>query len=259
VRPAGFHRCGFREQLDHGEQAQLARLPATRIEQDHAERFPCICVYLKRLVRMSCDSSQRIQLETNAHAFARGFIAHIGDASRFWSAPVRRCARSACPPFPLLPRFAPQPLPAVFPPFSSLQVTTHPFRLSSALTPSFPFHPPLCFFSPPPLSLLFTHLLTPSFSHYTAPSPLLITLLPYFLLSSSSQLPAPPLTPCPSIIFYSLPLSFCPLPTLPFSLTAHLSLSPDGFVHLIWNSVMMMLSEILGSHSMAALARMVTN
>jgi len=43
----------------------------------------CICVCLKRLLRMSWDSSPRFNSTDDAHAFARGLIANVGDAFDF--------------------------------------------------------------------------------------------------------------------------------------------------------------------------------
>ncbi len=71
------------EQLDHRDQAQLARLPADDGEQDHPERF----LHLRELEKIVEDELRflaALQLDDDAHAFARGFIAHAGNAFEFF-------------------------------------------------------------------------------------------------------------------------------------------------------------------------------
>src|SRR5712692_4560590 len=67
------------EQLDHGDQAQFARLPANDGEQNHAERFLHLRV-LEKIVQDELRFFAALQFDDDAHAFARGFIAHVGDA-----------------------------------------------------------------------------------------------------------------------------------------------------------------------------------
>src|ERR1700674_1743721 len=67
------------EELDHRDQAQLARLSANDGEQDHAERFLHLRV-LEEIVEDKLGLFAALQLDDDAHAFARRFIAHVGDA-----------------------------------------------------------------------------------------------------------------------------------------------------------------------------------
>src|SRR5258707_7462238 len=69
----------FDKELDHRDQAQLARLPANNGEQDHAERFLHLRVF-EKIVQDELRLFTALQLDDDAHAFARGFIAHVGDA-----------------------------------------------------------------------------------------------------------------------------------------------------------------------------------
>src|SRR6266851_4484767 len=71
------------EQLDHRDQAQFARLPGDDGEQDHAERL----LHLRELEKIIEDELRffaALQLDDDAHAFARGFIAHIGNSFQFF-------------------------------------------------------------------------------------------------------------------------------------------------------------------------------
>ena len=66
-----------------GTQAQLARLPADDRQQDHAERF----LHLRELVEMvenELGLFAALDFDHDAHAFAVGFVAHVGDAFDFF-------------------------------------------------------------------------------------------------------------------------------------------------------------------------------
>src|SRR6266478_5627482 len=67
------------EQLDHRDQAQFARLPTNDGEQDHAEGFLHLRVF-EKIIQDELRFFAALQLDDDAHAFARGFIAHIGNA-----------------------------------------------------------------------------------------------------------------------------------------------------------------------------------
>jgi len=89
------------KELDHRDQAQLARLPANNGGAGSCPNDSCICRVFEQncFSSMSCDSSAALQLDDDvAHAFARGvFVAHGRKCLRaFSSAPgFRQCARSA--------------------------------------------------------------------------------------------------------------------------------------------------------------------
>src|SRR5467141_5115729 len=67
------------EQLDHRDQAQFARLSGNDGEQDHAKGFLHLRVF-EKIVQNELRFFAALQLDDDAHAFARGFIAHIGNA-----------------------------------------------------------------------------------------------------------------------------------------------------------------------------------
>src|SRR6266851_2100327 len=67
------------KELDHRDQAQLARLPANNGEQDHAERFLHLRVF-EKIVQDELRLFTALQLDDDTHAFARGFISHVGNA-----------------------------------------------------------------------------------------------------------------------------------------------------------------------------------
>src|SRR5438128_8150774 len=73
-----FHAV-FDEELDERNQAELARLPADDREQNHAERFLHLRV-LEEIVQDELRLFAALQLDDDAHAFTRGFIADIGNA-----------------------------------------------------------------------------------------------------------------------------------------------------------------------------------
>ena len=81
--PADHIDAVLDEQLDHGDQAQFARLPANDGEQDHAERFLHLRV-LEKIVEDELRFFAALQLDDDAHTFARGFITHVGDAFEFF-------------------------------------------------------------------------------------------------------------------------------------------------------------------------------
>src|SRR5467141_2749747 len=67
------------EELDHRDQAQFARLPGNDGEQDHAERFLHLRIF-EKIVQNELRFFAALQLDDDAHAFARGFITHVGNA-----------------------------------------------------------------------------------------------------------------------------------------------------------------------------------
>ena len=71
------------KQLDHLDQAQLARLPAYDRQQDHVERF----LHLRKLVQIIQNELRffaPLQLDDDAHAFARRFIPDVRNAFDFF-------------------------------------------------------------------------------------------------------------------------------------------------------------------------------
>ncbi len=77
--PAHHFHAVVDEQLQHRNQAQLARLPVDDGQQDHAERF----LHLRELVEVVQDDLRffaALDLDHHAHAFAIGFVAHVGNA-----------------------------------------------------------------------------------------------------------------------------------------------------------------------------------
>ncbi len=76
-----FHAV-FDEELDHRDQAQLARLAGDDGEQDHAEGFLHLGM-LEEIVENELGLFAALQFDDDAHAFAGGFVAHVGDAFDF--------------------------------------------------------------------------------------------------------------------------------------------------------------------------------
>ena len=64
------------------QQAQLARLAVDDREQDHAERFLHLRE-LEEVVQNNLRFFAALYLDHDAHAFAVGFVAHVGDAFDF--------------------------------------------------------------------------------------------------------------------------------------------------------------------------------
>ena len=60
-------------------QAQFARLAAHDRQQDHAERFLHLRV-LEKIVENELRFFAALEFDDDAHAFAGGFVAHVGDA-----------------------------------------------------------------------------------------------------------------------------------------------------------------------------------
>src|SRR5467141_3478217 len=77
--PADYIDTVLDEQLDHRDQAQFARLPGNDGEQDHAERFLHLRIF-EKIVQNELRFFAALQLDDDAHAFARRFVAHIGNA-----------------------------------------------------------------------------------------------------------------------------------------------------------------------------------
>src|SRR6267154_784940 len=67
------------EQLDERNEAELAGLPGNDGQQDHAEGFLHLRV-LEKIVENKLRFFAALDFDHDAHAFARGFIAHVGDA-----------------------------------------------------------------------------------------------------------------------------------------------------------------------------------
>ena len=80
MRPAAhdFHAV-LDEQLDHRNQAEFARLPGHDRQQNHAERFLHLRL-LEQIVQDQLRFFATLHLDHDAHAFARRFVAHIGNA-----------------------------------------------------------------------------------------------------------------------------------------------------------------------------------
>src|SRR6266478_1957199 len=70
------------EQLDERDEAELARLPAHDGQQDHAEGFLHLGV-LEEIVKNELGFLAALDFDHDAHAFARGLVAHIADAVDF--------------------------------------------------------------------------------------------------------------------------------------------------------------------------------
>ena len=70
------------EQLQQRQQAQFARLAVHDREQDHAERFLHLRE-LEEVVQNNFRFFAALHFDDDAHAFAVGFVAHIGDAFDF--------------------------------------------------------------------------------------------------------------------------------------------------------------------------------
>src|SRR6266853_96865 len=69
----------FDEQFQQRQQTQLARLPVHNREQDHPERFLHLRE-LEEVVQNNFRFFTALHFDDDAHAFAVGFIAHVGDA-----------------------------------------------------------------------------------------------------------------------------------------------------------------------------------
>ena len=67
------------EQLQQRQQTQLARLPVHNRQQDHSERFLHLRE-LEQVVQNNFRFFAAFHFDDDAHAFAVGFIAHVGDA-----------------------------------------------------------------------------------------------------------------------------------------------------------------------------------
>ena len=67
------------EQLDHRNQAQFARLAGDDGQQDHAERFLHLRL-LEKIVEDELRFLAALDFDDDAHAFARRFVANVGDA-----------------------------------------------------------------------------------------------------------------------------------------------------------------------------------
>src|SRR6267154_4990639 len=70
------------EQLDERDEAKLAGLSGNDGQQDHAEGFLHLRV-LEEIVENELRFFAALDLDHDAHAFARGFVAHVGDAFDF--------------------------------------------------------------------------------------------------------------------------------------------------------------------------------
>src|SRR6266849_6639237 len=70
------------EQLDERDEAEFARLPADDGQQDHAEGFLHLGV-LEKIVEDELRFFAALDFHDDAHAFAGGFVAHVGDAFDF--------------------------------------------------------------------------------------------------------------------------------------------------------------------------------
>ena len=77
--PAHHFHAVLDEQLDQGDQAEFAGLASHNGQQDHAEGFLHLGV-LEEIVEDELRFLAALQLDDDAHAFARGFVAHVGDA-----------------------------------------------------------------------------------------------------------------------------------------------------------------------------------
>ena len=77
--PAHHIHAVLDEQLDQRDQPQLTRLAAHDSQQDHAERFLHLGV-LEEIVQDELRFLTPLQLDDDAHAFARGLVAHVGNA-----------------------------------------------------------------------------------------------------------------------------------------------------------------------------------
>src|SRR5882757_2033778 len=71
------------EQLDERNEAELARLSGNDGQQDHAEGFLHLRV-LEKIVENELRFFAALDFDHDAHAFARGFVAHVGDAFDFF-------------------------------------------------------------------------------------------------------------------------------------------------------------------------------
>ena len=76
-----FHAV-FNEELDERDEAEFARLAGDDGQQDHAEGFLHLGV-LEEIVEDELRFLAALQLDDDAHAFARRFVAHIGNAFDF--------------------------------------------------------------------------------------------------------------------------------------------------------------------------------
>src|SRR3974390_161403 len=73
----------FNEELDERDQPQFTRLPTDDGKQDHAEGFLHLRVF-EKIVEDELRFFAALQFDDNAHAFARGFIAYIGNTFQFF-------------------------------------------------------------------------------------------------------------------------------------------------------------------------------
>src|SRR6266446_3467708 len=71
------------EQLDERDEAELARLTPNDGQQDHAEGFLHLGV-LEKIVEDELGFFAALDFHDDAHALARGFVAHVGDAVDFF-------------------------------------------------------------------------------------------------------------------------------------------------------------------------------
>src|ERR1035437_4022741 len=77
--PAHDFDAVLNEQLQQRQQAQFARLSIYNREQDHPERFLHLRE-LEEVVQNNLRFSAALHFDDDAHAFAVGFVAHVGDA-----------------------------------------------------------------------------------------------------------------------------------------------------------------------------------
>ncbi len=78
-RSSALRSSNFDEQLQQRQQTQLARLPVHNREEDHPERFLHLRE-LEEVVQNNFRFFAALHFDDDAHAFAVGFIAHVGDA-----------------------------------------------------------------------------------------------------------------------------------------------------------------------------------
>src|SRR6266852_2668489 len=71
------------EQLDERDETKLAGLSGNDGQQDHAKRFLHLRV-LEKIVEDELRFFAALDFDDDAHAFARGFVAHVGDAFDFF-------------------------------------------------------------------------------------------------------------------------------------------------------------------------------
>src|ERR1700687_1301599 len=72
------------EELDERNEAELTRLTADDGQQDHAEGFLHLRV-LEKIVKDELRFFAALDFDDDAHAFAGGFVAHVGDAVDFFA------------------------------------------------------------------------------------------------------------------------------------------------------------------------------